>query len=221
VRDIARVYGTQATDRMLSEHWSGPPAMVDRLAEELDVGPSDLVLDAGCGVGGPARRLRRLVGCRVVGIDLLVAVLREARRRSMEEGSLVAFVAGSAAALPVGDGSVDQVWSLGVVAHLDVRAFAGEAARVLRPRGILAVTEAFWDGRRTPRFEGSAPSPWKPLTVRALSAELRDAGVNVEVRAWPGHGIRGALDAEDADLRADLADGRLAPALVVGRKARS
>jgi SAM-dependent methyltransferase len=219
VRDLARVYGSQATDRELSEHWSGPPAMVDRLAEDLDVGPSDLVLDAGCGVGGPARRLRRLVGCRVVGIDLLVPVVREARRRSVEDGSGVGFVAGSAAALPVRDGSVDQVWSLGVVAHLDVGAFAGEAARVLGPGGILAVTEAFWDGRRTPRFEGSAPGPWKPLTIGALEAQLRDAGLNVEVRAWPGEGIPGALDAEDMDLRRDLANGSLVPALVVGRKA--
>jgi SAM-dependent methyltransferase len=219
VRDLARVYGSQATDRELSEHWSGPPAMVDRLAEDLDVGPSDLVLDAGCGVGGPARRLRRLVGCRVVGIDLLVPVVREARRRSVEDGSGVGFVAGSATALPVRDGSVDQVWSLGVVAHLDVGAFAGETARVLGPGGILAVTEAFWDGRRTPRFEGSAPGPWKPLTVGALKAHLRDAGLNVEVRAWPGEGIPGALDAEDMDLRRDLANGSLVPALVVGRKA--
>jgi SAM-dependent methyltransferase len=221
VRDLTRVYGSQATDRELSEHWSGPPAMVDRLAEELDVGPSDLVIDVGCGVAGPARRLRRLVGCRVVGIDLLVAVVREARRRAVEERSPVAFVVGSAAALPVAAGSVDQVWSLGVVAHLDVRAFAEEATRVLLPGGVVAVTEAFWDGRRTPRFEGSAPSPWKPLTVEAVDAEFRDAGLDVEVRAWPGEGIPGALDAEDADLRADLADGRLAPALVVGRKARS
>jgi SAM-dependent methyltransferase len=221
VRDLTRVYGSQATDPELSEHWSGPPAMVDRLAEELDVGPADLVLDAGCGVGGPARRLRRLVGCRVVGIDLLVPVVREARRRSVEDGSGVGFAAGSAAALPVGDGSVDQVWSLGVVAHLDVGAFAWEAARVLRPGGILAVTEAFWDGRRSPRFEGSAPGPWSPLTVEALGAELRDAGLHVEVRAWPGEGIPGALDAEAADLRADLADGRLTPALVLGRKAGS
>lgn len=221
MRDLARVYVSQATDRELSEHWSGPPAMVDRLAEELDVGPSDLVLDAGCGVGGPARRLRRLVGCRVVGIDLLVPVVWEARRRSEEDGSMVGFAAGSVTSLPLGDGSVNQVWSLGVVAHLDVRAFAGEAARVLRPGGILAVTEAFWDGRRTPRFEGSAPGPWKPLTVEALDAELRGSGLNVEVRAWPGEGIPGALDAEDADLRADLADGRLAPALVVGGKAGS
>jgi SAM-dependent methyltransferase len=221
VRDLARVYGSQATDRELSEHWSGPPAMVDRLAGELDVGPSDLVLDAGCGVGGPARRLRGLVGCRVVGIDLLVPVVREARRRSEEDGSAVGFAAGSVTSLPLGDGSVDQVWSLGVVAHLDVRAFAAEAARVLHPGGLLAVTEAFWDGRRTPRFEGSAPGPWNPLTVEALDAELRDAGLNVDVRAWPGEGIPGALEAGDADLRADLADGRLAPALVVGGKAGS
>lgn len=218
MRDLAQVYASQAADGRLSEHWSGPPAMVDRLVAELSVGPSDLVVDVGCGVGGPARRLHRLVGCRVVGVDFLEFVLREARRRSVEEGSAVGFVAGSAAALPVRDGSVDQLWSLGVVAHLDVRAFAGEAARILRPGGLLAVTEAFWDGRRVPRFAGSAPRPWVPLTVEVLSAEVRKRGMRVEVRDWPGAGLSGALEAGDPELRADLADGRLAPALVVGRK---
>jgi SAM-dependent methyltransferase len=195
--------------------------MVDRLIAELGVGPSDLVVDVGCGVGGPACRLHRLVGCRVVGVDLLAPVLREARRRSVEEGSAVGYVAGSAAALPVRGGSVDQVWSLGVVAHLDVRAFAGEVARTLRSGGLLAVTEAFWDGRRAPRFAGSAPRPWRPVTVEALSAELRRTGITVEIREWPGAGIPEALDAGDPALRADLADGRLAPGLVVGRKGGS
>jgi SAM-dependent methyltransferase len=218
VRDLAQAYGSQATDGQLSEHWSGPPAMVDRLVAELGVGPSDLVVDVGCGVGGPARRLRRQAGCRVVGLDLLAPVLGEARRRSVEEGSAVGFVAGSAVALPVRDGSVDLVWSLGVVAHLDVRAFAGEVARVLRSGGVLAVTEAFWDGRRVPRFAGSAPRPWRPVTVKALSAELRRTGITAEIREWPGAGLPGALEARDPELRADLADGRLAPGLVVGRK---
>lgn len=221
MRHLAQVYGSQAIDGRLSEHWSGPPGMVDRLIAELSVEPSDLVIDVGCGVGGPARRLRRVAGCRVVGVDILAPVLRQARRRSVEEGSAVGFVAGSAATLPVRDGVADQVWSLGVVAHLDVRAFAGEAARVLRPGALVAVTEAFWDGRRIPRFAASAPRPWKPVTAEVLSAELRKAGMTVAIREWPGTGTPGALEAGDPELRADLTDGRLVPALVVGRRGGS
>lgn len=40
------------------------------LIELLDPAPDMRVLDLGCGLGGPARRLANARGCRVTGIDL-------------------------------------------------------------------------------------------------------------------------------------------------------
>jgi SAM-dependent methyltransferase len=216
--DLGEAYAAQAAGRTVGDHWSGPAKMVDRLARLVDVSPGHVVLDVGCGVGGPARRLGALAGCRVLGVDLVAPVLREARRRT--EDPNLGFAVGAAEALPVADGSVDHVWALGVVAHLEkVMRFSGEAARVLCPGGTVAVTEAFWDGRRPPRFEAAAPSPWRRVTSADLLAALQRAGLQ-EVRRlpWPGTGLPGALDASDPLLRRDLEDRRLVPGLVVGRR---
>ena len=50
-------------------HTAGRMATV-RMAELLSPGPGDVVLDAGSGLGGPARYLADRFGCRVIGLDL-------------------------------------------------------------------------------------------------------------------------------------------------------
>ena len=139
------------------EHWPGPPEMVERIAAITRPGPSDRVLDVGCGLGGPARRLAGLVGCTVVGVDVVEEVVRAAAAR---DGAGARYAVARAEHLPFSDASVDQVWSLGALAHVpDVATFAASIRRVLRPGGWVAVTEAFWDGRRGPRFRGTARHP--------------------------------------------------------------
>ena len=101
--DLAQAYLAQSRRRGL-EHWSGPPAMVDRIARTLDTQPEHLVLDVGCGIGGPARRLAGAVGCSVIGVDVLPELLRKAVRR---KATGVRFVAGAADALPIRSGAVE------------------------------------------------------------------------------------------------------------------
>jgi 27-O-demethylrifamycin SV methyltransferase len=50
------------------------------VTENARVTASDLVLDVGCGSGGPACYLAETVGCGVIGIDLGDAQLNQARR---------------------------------------------------------------------------------------------------------------------------------------------
>ena len=217
--DMAQAYLGQALagDR---EHWSGPPEMVDRIIEAVRTGPHDVVVDIGAGLGGPARRLARLTGCRVIAVDPLPEVLLHGKRRAGSPAGeeRVTFVAGSAESLPLRSELADQAWSLGVVAHIeDNETFAKEVFRVLRPGGVFVLTESFWEGHEAPRFARSAPQPWRALRSTALVSTLAAAGLeDIEVGPWPGAGIAGALDAADPSMRADLAEGRIVPLMITG-----
>ena len=191
--------------------------MVDRIAQIAGTRSDRRVLDLGCGLGGPARRLAGRVGCRVVGVDVVVPVLAEARRRSPSE---VRYVAASGQRLPFRAATFGEVWSLGMVAHVpDLGTCAAEVMRVLRSGGLLLVTEAFWDGRRGPRFAGVAPQPWRPLLAEDLASALLEAGMtHVSLKEWPGREFSSDEDVEDPLLRADLLDGRLRSGMVLARK---
>lgn len=139
------------------EHWSGPPEMVDVLAGLAATGAADRVLDVGCGIGGPARRLAVITGCRVVGVDRVADVVAEAARRT-PGGLPVTYVRASAVALPFRARVFTQSWCLGVLAHIpDRRRWAGQLRRVVTDGGVVVVTEALWDGLRPPRFAAVAP----------------------------------------------------------------
>lgn len=222
--EAARVYVEQAASARYGEHWSGPPEMVGALAEIMRTGPDDVVADVGCGIGGPARLLARTVGCVVIGVDLLPALASEATARAEEERALGAvgrtwFLAGMAERLPLASRVIDQVWALGVAAHLGHRPFTKEALRILRPRGSLCLTEVFWDGRRPPRFTARAPQPWRALRRSEVARSLWSAGFR-EVRSlpWPGREFQRDGEVADPLLRADLLDGRLRSGLIVASK---
>lgn len=103
------------------------------------------VVDVGCGTGAHTARLREL-GFDVIGVDLsLVALRKAAAALADEEGGRgrVRFVAGSVLELPFRTGSCAVVVAWGILMHVpDVRAAWMELGRVLRPGGILVVSEA-------------------------------------------------------------------------------
>jgi ubiquinone/menaquinone biosynthesis C-methylase UbiE len=214
VRSLDVVYREQALLRTVSEHWSGPAELIDRVARAAGTRPGDMVLDVGCGVGGPARRLAATVGCEVVALDLLEPVIARARTwtRGLPEAG-VRYGVAAAEALPLRDGTVDQVWALGVVAHVRLlSAFCHEAFRVLRAGGTLALTEALGGGGERPGFAEVAPAPWRALTREELERELHRAGfAGVRTLPWPGGHPRPL----DPTLAADLEAGRLVSRLVL------
>lgn len=110
----------------------------------LEVGPGQLLLDAGCGEGrhcfGALER-----GARVVGLDLDLASLRGGagalRFRGREKGALAAMLQGDAFRLPFADATFDRVICAEVMEHVhDYPAAARELARVTKPGGRVAVT---------------------------------------------------------------------------------
>ncbi|WP_460452336.1 class I SAM-dependent methyltransferase [Alsobacter sp. SYSU BS001988] len=129
------------------------------LLEKADIRPEMDVLDIGSGIGGPARMISTLYGCRVTGVDLTPHFVETARAlsRMCGMGDRVRFEIGSALALPLEDASFDLALLLHVGMNVpDKAALFLEARRVLRDSGKFAV----YDVMRTGDGELSFPVPW-------------------------------------------------------------
>ena len=134
-------------------------AAADVVAEHTAPQPGELVLDIGCGMGGPGRFLADRFGCSVLGVDLL-ALRVEAAEALTERtglGDRISYRVASATELGVDDASFAQVWMLDVGIHVaDKQALFAEIARVLRPGGAARDarpdrTAPAGDGPRHPR----------------------------------------------------------------------
>jgi SAM-dependent methyltransferase len=114
----------------------------------LEVGPSDRVLDVGCGAGQSTRDAARIATRgHVVGVDVSEEMLEVARRRSAAEGlSNVAFERADAQthAFPVAHFDL-CVSRFGVMFFADPVAAFTNLARAMRPGARLVLM--VWQGR--------------------------------------------------------------------------
>lgn len=98
-------------------------------------------LDLGCGLGLQTAELRKR-GYQVIGLDPSVGLLAVGQQRLGPSPVL----AGSALELPFADGSLDFVYTIGVLHHLPGReaqqVALGEIERVLKPGGRFLVHES-------------------------------------------------------------------------------
>ena len=92
----------------------------EELARMLAPKPDERVLDIGSGLGGPARYLAKVWGCRVTGIDLTAEFVATAIELTRRTGlsDRVDFKQGSALDLPFADGSFDLAWSQNVAMNI-------------------------------------------------------------------------------------------------------
>ena len=112
-------------------------AVVAELRATAGIAPDSDVLEVGCGTGNHLIALQRETGCRAQGLDRSTAMLDHARARA-DKGAVL-LRQGAAERLDLGDRSLDLIYSVDVIHHLDDRAaFFAEAYRCLRPGGRIA-----------------------------------------------------------------------------------
>ncbi|HEY6835198.1 MAG TPA: class I SAM-dependent methyltransferase [Gaiellaceae bacterium] len=181
--ELGRSFGNVAE----TYHRVRPPysqALLDRAQEALELGADSRVLDLAAGTGRLTRELMRRFA-------EVVAVEPDERMRAVHGGAL----AGSAESIPLADASVDAVF-VGEAFHwFDPAAAIAELARVLRPRGGLAIVSTHWwetepplpDAalaalsepyqrslplRRPPWDDAFADSPFEPLRQERNEEEI-------------------------------------------------
>ncbi|HZR35268.1 MAG TPA: class I SAM-dependent methyltransferase [Nevskia sp.] len=155
------------------------------------------VLDAGAGIGGPARFLAAATGCRVAGIDLSETFVEAARYLTHRtgQGGQVTFETASALQLPFGAGEFDAALLQHVAMNIADRArLYRELRRVLKPGGTFATFDVVLAGG-----EPHYPVPWARtaatsflLDAAATRAAVEAAGFRTRVwqddtaaaRAW-------------------------------------
>jgi ubiquinone/menaquinone biosynthesis C-methylase UbiE len=155
------------------------PAIFERYARDLvdrarPIGPSDRILDLGCGTGIVARVLRERLGgaARITGVDVSAPMIARARAVAPE----LDFREGDAMALPFADHAFDRVLSQQMLQFVPDPARAlREARRVLAPGGRLVL------------------STWRPRTMQPLHHAICTLA---ERHLGPGHDKRYALDGE-------------------------
>jgi ubiquinone/menaquinone biosynthesis C-methylase UbiE len=135
-----------------SEEWNGPVGK--NLVDAAGVRTGMHVLDLGCGAGAATRpaALAAGPGGRVVGIDTARAMLRRARKATVDLSN-VTFLHGDAAAPQFPPASFDAIIASLVVYLLrDPAAAAARWHGLLRPGGVLGFS---WVVAEDPRFEAA------------------------------------------------------------------
>lgn len=114
------------------------------LATKLSLSPSSMVLDIGCGVGGPMREIARVTGCSIVGINsnrYQVARTTELNRQKGSSGQCCAVLA-DFMSIPMPDDSADAAYAIEATVHApSLAGVYGEIARVLKPGGMIGIYE--------------------------------------------------------------------------------
>jgi ubiquinone/menaquinone biosynthesis C-methylase UbiE len=151
-RELSTLYGPDQSRfaRYLERRERERPDPVAReLRRRLLAGLSGRVIEVGCGDGRSFEHYPRSV-IRLIGVEPDPTARTVAAERARAAAVPVDVVEGTAEALPVADGSIDAVVSMGVLCTVpDPTAALAEIRRVLEPAGELR----FWEhvqARRLP-----------------------------------------------------------------------
>lgn len=141
---------------------------------ELRVGEHSLLVDVGCGRGGPGLWVAAATGASLLGVDISSTALEQARRRAAQVGlnHKAQYELGEFAAIPANDGAAGAVMSIDALLFApDKGAAVAEIFRVLAPGGRLVATT--WDYRSQPAGRPPQVADHRPLLTHVGFDVLR------------------------------------------------
>jgi cyclopropane fatty-acyl-phospholipid synthase-like methyltransferase len=155
-------------------------AHTDLVCELAGIGAGMRVLDAGCGIGEPARRIASRIDCEIVGLNISREQVRQGRELIARAGlaARVDIRHGNVLHMPLPDAGFDAAICLEAGGDICVRAadkprLLAELRRVLRPGGQVGFSDLVFS--RTPTAAED----------RALRALLYHSGAEL-LTDWPG-----------------------------------
>lgn len=173
-----------------------PAVFLLELADLAGLEAGMRVLDAGCGVGGPAMLYAEKVGVEVDGVTVSQAQVDDGRRRVEERGlaDRVRIVKGDFQRLEevYAEGTFDVVYFLEAFCHSDEpEVVLGSVARVLKPGGSVFIKDLF-------RNRGSSPEEEADIAVA-----VRNTETHCHLNVWPRQRVLDALAATGFEIELD------------------
>ncbi|MBI4526937.1 MAG: methyltransferase domain-containing protein [Deltaproteobacteria bacterium] len=138
--DLAEDPVSEITDQ---NHIGGVKFVKD-LARKAGIGPATEILDVGCGLGGSARCLAHLFGCRVHGVDLSKQRCSEALDLTKLVGleDLVTFQHGDVLKIALPTRRFDVVWAQSAWVHIENKEkLIKKCRKSLKAEGRIALEE--------------------------------------------------------------------------------
>ena len=172
---------TSPTLKHLRESWWDDD-FTEFLSETLKPRPGNRILDVGCGEGLAEVSIGRLhiSQIRLVGIDLVLSKVVEARQQTSSHNQRVGFAAADAGHLPFADRTFDSLYCIAVLQHInDIRLALSEFARVTARNGRIVAVEpdngaryVFSSVPAGERAFAAASSFFSVVTARGDSADM-------------------------------------------------
>ena len=158
---------------VIDEFHIGGRQASEEFLDQLRLQDRSLVLDVGCGLGGPARFVASQFGCLVSGIDLTHEYVDTGNVLSNWVGldKKVILQQGSAMALPFPDGQFDAAYMMHVGMNIvDKKGLFVEVFNVLKSDGIFGIYDVMQVGSGEMQY----PAPWAASKSTSSLASPQD-----------------------------------------------
>jgi len=160
--------------------------MNNRVAEYGGVKQGQLVLDAGCGVGGSSIFLAKNFKCKTIGITLSEKQVRTCSENALKNGvkDQCSFQSGNYLAMDFPDNYFDVVWAIESVCYAYNKIdFLKEAYRVLKPGGKVIIADFYTIELATGSKEKELVDKWTKTwaiksyaSINSMADDFREAG---------------------------------------------